>query len=333
MNIEKEKWKFGKRFVYTITYDEGFAELWEHTIPIHERFGFPGHLAVVVGQIGELRNVAESSWNGKLHMNANQIKALVARGWGVSSHSMTHGARRSMYTNTYSEVVESRIRLEELVGIPITSFIVPYDNENHPPVIDIARNGGYLCIYTLTDALNDYQTDLFNLRRSPLVEEGFYPFYSHIDHYYRLHEAYEKRGWIVDYTHLTNPVVHSPQKEISQQSLIRRFEKILQVGGDEVWTANGDEVVDYMLVNQGTVIEDLGQTDSVHQWRLKVSVSGLVTRRQLTLSLDCQGHRVPSKPTVLVDPPNALIHLETRRHKYMFTVNTVNGMTISVPTS
>src|SRR5579863_9522204 len=195
MILEKERWKFGKRFAYSVTYDEGFVDLLENTVPIHEQFGFPGHLAVIAGQIGQFRNVTGSSWNGKLHMNAGQIKELLKMGWGVSSHSMTHGAQRSMYTNTYREVVESRERLEDLLGIAITSFVVPYDNENHPPVVDLARQGGYLSIYTLTDALNDYETDFFALRRSPLIEEGFYPFYTRLDHYCRLHEVREHGGW------------------------------------------------------------------------------------------------------------------------------------------
>jgi hypothetical protein len=330
MMLGKEKWKFGKRFVYTITYDEGFVDLFENTVPIHKQFGFPGHLALVVGQIGQPRNVLESSWNGKRHMNVEQVKELVAMGWGVSSHSMTHGARRSMYTNTYHEVVESRERLEDLLAIPVTSFIVPYDNENHPPVVDIARQGGYLSVYTLTDALNDYGTDLYSLHRSPLIEEGFYPFYTRLDHYYRLHEARESRGWVVDYTHLTNPTIESPQKEITQKSLLRRLEKVREVGSNEVWIANGDEVVDYMLVNRGTTADQIGDSNSTWEWTLRAKIPNRVQRRLLTFSVEIPTQKAGMKPSIRTEPTQVLTHEEVEGGKCLFSLNVVDGLRISI---
>ena len=53
-------WKNGKRWVYSITYDEGCEALLEYALPVHRQFGVPGHVALVASQIGVLRNVPGS---------------------------------------------------------------------------------------------------------------------------------------------------------------------------------------------------------------------------------------------------------------------------------
>ena len=35
-------WKYGKSWVYSITYDEALADLHRFAIPHHEEFGIPG---------------------------------------------------------------------------------------------------------------------------------------------------------------------------------------------------------------------------------------------------------------------------------------------------
>ena len=83
-------WKDGKRWVYSITYDEGCQALLEHALPVHRRYGVPGHVALVASQIGAPRNVPGSSYDGMMILSKEEIHALVAEGWGVSCHSMTH---------------------------------------------------------------------------------------------------------------------------------------------------------------------------------------------------------------------------------------------------
>ena len=55
-------WKDGKRWVYSITYDEGCQALLEHAAPVHRRYGVPGHVALVASQVGVPRNVPGSSF-------------------------------------------------------------------------------------------------------------------------------------------------------------------------------------------------------------------------------------------------------------------------------
>ncbi|MCK5327487.1 MAG: hypothetical protein KAR36_02700, partial [Candidatus Latescibacteria bacterium] len=80
-------WKNGKRWVYSITYDEGFEGLLKHALPVHRKYGVPGHVALVASQIGVPRNVPGSSYDGMRILSKEQIHTLRTEGWGVSCHS------------------------------------------------------------------------------------------------------------------------------------------------------------------------------------------------------------------------------------------------------
>ena len=74
-------WKYGKQWVYSITYDEALADLHRFAVPMHETYGIPGHVEILVGQMGEERKAGNSSYNGFRHMNAGELKDLIGRGW------------------------------------------------------------------------------------------------------------------------------------------------------------------------------------------------------------------------------------------------------------
>ena len=57
MSLRIADWKHGKRWVYSITYDEALAELHEFAVPIHDSLGVPGHVEAVAGHIGVVRQL------------------------------------------------------------------------------------------------------------------------------------------------------------------------------------------------------------------------------------------------------------------------------------
>lgn len=237
-------WKDGKRWVYSITYDEGCKALLDHALPVHREFGIPGHVALVASQIGVPRNVPGSSYDGMMILSAEQIRMLVKEGWGVSCHGMTHSAITG--ENAHYEVVESRAVLEEALGIPVTMFCVPGSNDSYPASLAVA--GDYRAIMTIYDDINTEQTDLMRLCRCPLHSEYPPPFYSAFDPFKRLHQAIDAGGWVIDYCHCPMPgkPIH-PWKDCTLEQLAERFETVRRVGGDNVWLAEPNEVVEYLM--------------------------------------------------------------------------------------
>jgi peptidoglycan/xylan/chitin deacetylase (PgdA/CDA1 family) len=239
-------WPHGKTWVYSITYDEGCAALMDHAVPVHREFGVPGHVALVASQIGVPRNVPGSSYDGMMILSRQQIHALRAEGWGVSCHSMTHAGITP--ENADYEVVQARRVLEEALDLPVTMFCVPGNNEGYPPALAVAKVGGYRSILTIYDDVNTADTDPFRLCRCPVHTEYPPPFYSAFDPYKRLHQAADRGGWIIDYCHCPLPgkTIH-PWKDCTLEQLGERFETVLRVGGDDVWLAEPNEVVEHLL--------------------------------------------------------------------------------------
>ena len=55
-------------------------------------------------------------------------------------------------------------------------------------------------------------------------------------------------GWVIDYCHCPTPgkAIH-PWKDCTAGELEERFETVRRVGGDDVWPAEPNEVVAYIL--------------------------------------------------------------------------------------
>lgn len=242
-------WKDGKRWVYSITYDEGCRRLLDHAVPLHRQYAIPGHVCLVASQVGVPRNVPGSSFDGWMILSREEVHALYAEGWGASCHSMTHA--HTTRDNARVEVLEARRTLERALDLPISLYCVPGSNEAYPPALLIAPEAGYAAIMTIYDEINTRQTDLLRLCRVPIHTQYPGPFYSTFDPYKRLHQAKEAGGWVIDYCHcpLPDKAVH-PAKDCTLQELEQRFETVRQVGGDEVWLAEPNEVVAWLLASR-----------------------------------------------------------------------------------
>src|ERR1051325_2060987 len=188
-------WKNGKRWVYSITYDEGCADLLKPALPLHRQYGIPGHVALVASQIGVPRNVPGSSYHGMMILSKAEIEMLAAEGWNVSCHSMTHATFTEQHA--HCEVVKSRKVLGDALGRPVTMFCVPGDNTSYPASLALAPEAGYHAIMTIYDQVNQQETDLLRLGRCPLHTEFPPPFYSVFDPYKRIHQAIDSGGGII----------------------------------------------------------------------------------------------------------------------------------------
>jgi hypothetical protein len=125
---------------------------------------------------------------------------------------------------------------------------VPGNNEGYPPARAVAEKAGYTAILTIYDEVNAPDADLLRLGRCPLHTEFPPPFYSVFDPYKRLHQAIDRQGWVIDYCHCPMPgkPIH-PWKDCTVEQLAERFATVRRVGGDEVWLAEPNEVVEYLL--------------------------------------------------------------------------------------
>ena len=277
-------WPQDKRWVYSITFDEALADLHRFAIPILDESDVPGHLEVVVGQMGEVRKIGESSFNGFRHMNATELREMLARGWGVGNHTWSHHLIEP--GDVDREIGHAKQTLEEATDEPITVYCSAGDNSNMAPhVLEACRQFGYLGAMSLTDALNrPDDEDLLWMNRTFLHDQGYAPFFSEFDPFRNIAHARHDRGWLIDYLHcpLEEPVHRN--KDCSKDQLRRRIETVVSEGGNDVWLARVEDAMDYRYVRRHARIESVDHGADGEAWRVSTeALPAGVRRRSLTL--------------------------------------------------
>jgi peptidoglycan/xylan/chitin deacetylase (PgdA/CDA1 family) len=248
-------WPDAKRWVYSITFDEALIDLHRFAVPILERHGVPGHLEAVVGHIGKVRQIGNSSYNGFRHMSGPEMREMIARGWGVGNHSWSH-----MLINADTAAIEldqAKRVLEEAVGEPVTVYCSPGDNQNmNDGALAACRRLGYLGAMSITDALNrPDDADLLWLNRTFLHEQGYGPFFSAFDPFRNIALARRDAGWIIDYCHCPLERAVHPNKDCSEAQLRERIETVVGEGGEDVWLARVEDAVDYRYLRRHVRLE------------------------------------------------------------------------------
>jgi len=306
MSVEVCRWKHGMAFAYSITYDEGFADLIQHALPIHQKHGVPGHLVMVAGQLGQVRNVPSSTYHDlRRHLSAQQLRDLIQQGWSVGDHSMTHG---DMNIDPHTEVVTSKKLIEEAIGQTVNVFHLPGADFSFAPAARYLEDAGFLAVFFGDDRLNSHDPNLFALSRTLLyVIEGqptcplYNPFPRVYDPYHRLHEALDAGGWVVDITHAVEPEPLALWKDSTPDILDARFDCLRRVGDGQEWAAEPEEIVDYILTRRAASVHDVHKGAERLSFRLELGgIPEPVKCREISVTTQLST-AASSPPTVWVD--------------------------------
>jgi peptidoglycan/xylan/chitin deacetylase (PgdA/CDA1 family) len=98
-----------------LTFDDGSDTTYSTALPVMQRYGFTGVSYIVYYFVGLTH-----------YMSAEQIRALHAVGWEIGSHGLSHRDLTLHPERQENEIVQSRRRLESLLGVPISSFAYPF---------------------------------------------------------------------------------------------------------------------------------------------------------------------------------------------------------------
>lgn len=136
------------------TFDDAYANVFEHAYPILSQRGWPATTFVVTHELGGVnrwdlpRGIPASPL-----MDRPQLRALSAAGWEIGAHSRSHPRLTELPAERCAEeVAGSRADLEALLGRPVTSWCYPYGAAN-PAVVTAVRAAGYRTAVTLQPGL------------------------------------------------------------------------------------------------------------------------------------------------------------------------------------
>lgn len=136
-----------------ITFDDGNLDNFNKAYPILQKYGYVATFYVV-----------ESYINGEGMVSTDQLKQLIASGWEIGSHSRTHAHLTAADTDLASEIRDSKLNLEERLGVKIYSFSYPF-GEVSDEVFRLASSYGYTSAVGLSESTLHGMNTIFYLSR------------------------------------------------------------------------------------------------------------------------------------------------------------------------
>ncbi len=139
-----------------LTFDDGSESTYATALPIMQRYGFTGVAYIVLNYVGIPR-----------YMNVEQLRSLHTSGWEIGSHSLSHVDLTSQPGRQEDEIVESRRRLERLLGVPVLSFAYPFGAYDDTSLQNV-HSAGYIAAMGLGNETVQGGKNLFYLYREPV---------------------------------------------------------------------------------------------------------------------------------------------------------------------
>lgn len=153
-----------------LTFDDGYASVVDTAWPILKERGLPATLFVVTaGLVGPMRfrwDAAEPDPARLRLATADELADAAGQGLDLGSHTVTHPWLPTLDPLMLEhELGESRSRLGDLLGRPVTSLAYPTGGWS-PVVRDAAERAGYTIGVTVDRGLNTARTHPLELRRA-----------------------------------------------------------------------------------------------------------------------------------------------------------------------
>lgn len=145
-----------------LTFDDGKLDNYTAAFPLLVEAGHRATFFLVVDAV--LRGEAG-------YMTLAQAREMAAAGMDFGSHTLSHArVARLDEKAARAEIIDSKHKLEDALGIEITSFCYPYGNWN-ARTVDIVREAGYRCATSTIRDNRNSEADRWTLRRA-MVQPG-----------------------------------------------------------------------------------------------------------------------------------------------------------------
>jgi peptidoglycan/xylan/chitin deacetylase (PgdA/CDA1 family) len=142
-----------------ITFDDGYADIAEHALPLLHKMGFGATVFIVTELVG-----SASFWDGRRLMTAPQIRKWAAKGVEFGSHTCTHPDLTQVGGVTLRrEIAESARQLAAITNTRPAAFAYPYGR--HSGEVRECVRQTYDVGLTCDVGVNEPDTDPYLLRR------------------------------------------------------------------------------------------------------------------------------------------------------------------------
>ena len=141
-----------------ITFDDGMQDIYTTAFPVLQQHGFSGTLFLIAGWI-----------NGEGVMSTAEIQEMIANGWEIGDHSMTHFDLTRDYSQLRYQLFDSKNKLEKMFGVPVNTVAYPFGSFNSN-VVDKTMAYGYKAAFGLGRGYLQSASQIFDLTREEVRE-------------------------------------------------------------------------------------------------------------------------------------------------------------------
>jgi peptidoglycan/xylan/chitin deacetylase (PgdA/CDA1 family) len=167
-----------------LTFDDGYRSVYEAAFPLLERLGLTATVFLTVGRGRTGPDNALPSMNGRPMLRWREIRAMHKSGISFGAHTLTHPDLTTLTeARAREEIWESKARIEDALGAPVTCFAYPYGAVNALSRAVVAEQFACACTDRLgivtprSDALTLERVEAYYLRDVPVAGTIFTPLF------------------------------------------------------------------------------------------------------------------------------------------------------------
>lgn len=166
----------GGRHHIAVTFDDGFQSILENALPAMHKLRIPVTVFVPTGFLGMrpgwIRKPDQENYE-EMVLTEDQLKSLAVEGVLIGSHCVTHPKVTLLQPEmARKELIESKGKLESILGRRVTLFSFPYNDFNER-VIDLAKQAGYSRTFGNVPTYPISRVDRFLLGRLDVTPEDW----------------------------------------------------------------------------------------------------------------------------------------------------------------
>lgn len=154
-----------RRKTVVITFDDGYLDNFTHAFPILQKFGFSSLIFIITGLIGKKRKTSASEVS---MLGWREIEIMNQKGIDFQPHTVNHIKMAQASTELLdSELVESKLVLEEKLNKKCIFFAYPYGDYNSAAISAVIKNG-FIMSFTVKSGRIGQNDALFEVKRNSI---------------------------------------------------------------------------------------------------------------------------------------------------------------------